>query len=300
MTFLDPNGRPLVRPIVMAGPCVAESYELMKEVCQFMVPLSQELGFHFIFKASFDKANRTSIDSYRGPGLEQAMQWFGRLKGEFSGLEVLTDIHETVQVQPVARVCDWLQIPAFLCRQTDLIIAAVESGRSVNIKKGQFMAPEGTHHLAEKVRAICNKRGQPVRLALTERGSTFGYGDYVVDMRSFSVMSKAGAHVIFDGTHSVQRPGEGKGGAVSGGDRMHIPALARAATATGYLDGYFFEMHADPSQAKSDGATILSFARIESLLRQIVPFWKECLALSRIDQDFVDRPALTPMPTKRG
>lgn len=300
MTAAEFSGRPLNQPIVIAGPCVAESYDLLAEVCRFMVPLSKELGFQYVFKASFDKANRTSIDSYRGPGIEEAMGWFDRLKDEFRGLEVLTDVHETAQVAPVAKFCDWLQIPAFLCRQTDLIVAAVETGRKVNIKKGQFLAPEGTHHLAKKVRSVCDKRGQPVRLALTERGTTFGYGGYVVDMRSFGIMCKTGAHIIFDATHSVQLPGEGKGGAVSGGDRHHIPALTRAATATGYLDGYFFEMHPRPAEAKSDAATILSFARMETLLRQIVPLWRDCLPMSRMDEEFIDYPTNPGMPPKKG
>ena len=169
-------------------------------------------------------------------------------------------------------------------------MAAVETGRFVNIKKGQFLAPEATHHIAGKVRTVCEERGQPVRLGLTERGTTFGYSNYVVDMRSFGIMAKTGAHIIFDGTHSVQIPGEGRGGSVSGGERHHIPALARAATATGFLDGYFFEVHPEPAAAKSDAATVLSFERIRALLTQIVPFWRDCIGLGANDFHFQDGP----------
>ncbi len=275
----------LHQPLVIGGPCVAESYELLEEVAAFMVPLSRELGFTYVFKASFDKANRTSIDSYRGPGMEQALGWFTQLKDKYK-FEVLTDVHETAQIAPVAKVCDWLQIPAFLCRQTDLIVAATESGRKVNIKKGQFLAPEATHHIAKKVRDVCRKRGTPVKLALTERGVSFGYSNYVVDMRSLPIMAKTGAHIIFDLTHSVQLPGESATGGKSGGEPQYAPTLARAAAATGYLDGFFMEIHPRPNNAKSDPATVLSFAQTEILLRQLVPLWRASLGYFEQDQEF--------------
>jgi 2-dehydro-3-deoxyphosphooctonate aldolase (KDO 8-P synthase) len=275
------------KPVVIAGPCMAESYELLDAVCTQLVGLAKELDFQLAFKASFDKANRTSINSYRGPGLEQAVRWFSQLKDKFSGLKVLTDVHETAQVGPTAEVIDVLQIPAFLCRQTDLVVAAVKSGRAVNVKKGQFLAPENAQHIISKVLAAAEEDKLTVDFALTERGATFGYGNLVVDMRGLKVMSDLGAPVIFDITHSLQLPAAGgSSGEISGGLRGFAPVLARAATATGYLDGFFLEVHADPNKAKSDAATQLSQKQADVLLRQLLPLWREMRTATAQDGEF--------------
>lgn len=272
------------RPVVIAGPCTAESEEILNSVVEPMVRLADELGFTYVFKASFDKANRTSIDSYRGPGLEKTMGWFQNLKKRFPGLLILTDIHEVQHVGPVAAVCDVLQIPAFLCRQTDLLIAAVESGRAVNVKKGQFLAPENTRHIVSKAKAVCAKQNIPFNLALTERGASFGYGNLVVDMRGFQTMSETGAPVIFDITHSLQKPAAGgPDGATTGGAREFAPALTRAATATGYLDGFFLEVHPSPAKAKSDADTQLTLEQAKTLLGQIIPLWRDARSYHDID-----------------
>ncbi len=273
------------RPIVIAGPCMAESLELMQSVIAPLHALAQELNFELVFKASFDKANRTSIHSYRGPGLPQALQWFEKLKKSFAGLAVLTDVHETSQVVEVASVIDVLQIPAFLCRQTDLLVAAVQTGRAVNIKKGQFLAPENCRHIISKVRQAAEEKGLALNYALTERGTSFGYGNLVVDMRGLKIMSDEGAPVIFDITHSLQLPAAGgTTGEISGGLRNFAPVLARAATASGYLDGFFLEVHPNPDQAKSDAATQLSVQQASHLLRQIIPLWKSVRRLAKEDQ----------------
>ena len=277
----------ITRPIVYAGPCVAESLDLLEAVVAPLVKLSGELDFDLTFKASFDKANRTSVDSYRGPGLEQAKKWFEIIKNKY-GVPVLTDIHESYHAAACADVVDVLQIPAFLCRQTDLLVAACETGRMVNIKKGQMVAPSAMLNAVEKAKTACAKKNLPLRVALTERGASFGYGNLVVDMRSFPLMAEAGVPVIFDITHSTQLPAGGEGGRVSGGDRRFAPVLARSATATGYLDGYFLEVHADPSKAKSDKAVQLSIPQAETLLRQIIPFWREARAFSGQDKIYCD------------
>ncbi len=275
------------KPVVIAGPCMAESYELMETVCRHLQQLAIELDFQLVFKASFDKANRTSINSYRGPGLELACQWFAQLKDKFPGLQVLTDVHETQQVAPAAEVIDVLQIPAFLCRQTDLVVAAVKTGRAVNIKKGQFLAPENAQHIISKVLAAAKEENLTVDYALTERGTTFGYGNLVVDMRGLKVMSDMGAPVIFDITHSLQLPAAGgASGEISGGLRNFAPILARAATATGYLAGFFLEVHPEPVKAKSDAATQLSQPQAETLLRQLVPLWKNMRDSAAKDLEF--------------
>jgi 2-dehydro-3-deoxyphosphooctonate aldolase (KDO 8-P synthase) len=275
------------KPVVIAGPCMAESYELLETVCTQLVGLAKELDFQLVFKASFDKANRTSINSYRGPGLDQAVRWFGQLKDKFPGLKVLTDVHETAQVGPAAEVIDVLQIPAFLCRQTDLVVAAVKTGRAVNVKKGQFLAPENAQHIISKVLAAAEEDKLTPDFALTERGATFGYGNLVVDMRGLKVMSDLGAPVIFDITHSLQLPAAGgASGEISGGLRGFAPVLARAATATGYLDGFFLEVHADPNKAKSDAATQLSQKQAEILLRQLLPLWREMRTATAQDGEF--------------
>ncbi len=282
---LFPVGRPLESPVVIAGPCMAESPELLQAVAAALIPLASELNFQFVFKASFDKANRTSIHSYRGPGLKQAMQWFEDLRRTWKDLAILTDVHETDQLNAVAEVCDVLQIPAFLCRQTDLVCAAARTGRAVNIKKGQFLAPGSAQHLVNKVKEACELDGRAANVALTERGTTFGYGDLVVDMRGLKTMAATGAPVIFDITHSTQQPAAGQ--AVSGGARSTAPLLARAAVATGYLGGLFLEVHPDPKVAKSDAATQLSIPQAEALLRQVIPLWYESEFAAKIDGEFI-------------
>lgn len=260
-------------PLIIAGPCVAESWDLLQGVAAALQGLSRTLNFDLVFKASFDKANRSSSTSPRGPGLEQTLAWFERLKSDSGPLSVLTDVHEVQHIAPASRVCDWLQIPAFLCRQTDLLAAAAASGRHVNVKKGQFLAPGAADLILGKLRAAAQSPGQQV-FAITERGTTFGYSDYVVDMRSFPIMAATQAPIIYDITHSVQRPTDGVSSRDhAGGDRPLAPALARAAAATGYVDGFFLEVHLDPSKALSDKETQLSIAQAESLLTQIIPIW---------------------------
>lgn len=248
----------------MAGPCVIESRELCMEVAERLVAISRETGAPFVFKASFDKANRTSIDSFRGPGLEKGLEILAEVKKRF-GVPIVTDIHEPHQAAPAAKVADILQIPAFLCRQTDLLLAAGDTGAVVNVKKGQFLAPEDMACVVSKIESTGNRR-----IILTERGASFGYHNLVADMRSLLVMREFGYPVIFDATHSVQRPGGlGKG---SGGDGKWAPALARAAVATG-CDGVFMETHPDPSKALSDAANAIPLADIE-------PLWRTLLAIS--------------------
>jgi 2-dehydro-3-deoxyphosphooctonate aldolase (KDO 8-P synthase) len=242
------------------------------------------LGFDYYFKASFDKANRSSIDSYRGPGMEQTLTWFSDLKSRFGGIPVLTDIHESHQAKEVATVVDVLQIPAFLCRQTDLIMAAVETGRIVNVKKGQFITPHATHNIVAKAQETAAKHKLPTKLWLTERGATFGYGNLVVDMRSFPIMASTGVPVIFDITHSTQLPGGDQ--KTTDGDRQYAPLLARAAAATGYVDGFFLEVHTTPAQAKSDKAVQLAISQAEALLTRMLPIWKACREASQWDEAF--------------
>lgn len=277
----------ITRPIVYAGPCVAESLDLLEAVVEPLAKLATDIGFDFTFKASFDKANRTAVDSYRGPGLDQAMKWFEVIKSKYK-VPVLTDIHESYQAQACADVVDVLQIPAFLCRQTDLLVAACETGRMVNVKKGQMVAPSAMINAVEKAKTACLKKGLPLRVALTERGASFGYGNLVVDMRSFPLMAEAGVPVIFDITHSTQLPAGSEGGKVSGGDRRFAPVLARAATATGYLSGFFLEVHTDPKNAKSDKAVQLSVNQAETLLRQIIPLWFEAKKFNAKDTIYFD------------
>ena len=252
------TGNPLT---IIAGPCVIESLELCREIAASAKATCDALGLPYIFKASFDKANRTSGGAFRGEGLDKGLEVLAAIKAEF-GVPVLTDIHESWQVKPVSEVVDVLQIPAFLCRQTDLLIAAGESGRVVNVKKGQFLAPWDMKNVVEKVTATGNQS-----LLLTERGVTFGYNTLVVDMRSLPTLRGFGCPVIFDATHSVQQPG-GLGGS-SGGQREFIPTLLRAAVAAG-VDGLFLEVHPDPEKALSDAATMLPLADLRGLLKTAV------------------------------
>ena len=250
----------------IAGPCVIESRAMAMDLAKRLVALAKKLGCNYVFKASFDKANRTSVDSFRGPGLEKGLEILAEIRSTF-GVPVLTDIHEPWQCKPVAEVCDVLQIPAFLARQTDLVVAAGETGAVVNVKKGQFMAPEDMAQVIRKLESTGNKR-----IVLCERGASFGYRNLVADMRSLLVMRELGYPVVMDATHSVQRPGGlGTG---SGGDGKYAPALARAAVATG-VDGVFMETHLNPKVAKSDAANAIRFAEVEAL-------WKKLLKIHEV------------------
>lgn len=247
------------KPLLIAGPCVIESEELCLMVAGEMKKIADRTGFNYIFKASFDKANRTSAGSFRGDGMEEGLKILQIVKDKI-GVAILTDIHLPDQAQPVSEVADVLQIPAFLCRQTDLLIAAGKTGKTVNVKKGQFMAPEDMAYAVEKVASTGNNN-----TLLTERGSSFGYHNLVVDMRSLPIMRQF-APVIFDVTHSVQMPGGEQG--KSGGRREFAPYLAKAAAAAG-VDGFFIETHPDPSIALSDGPNMIPLSEMEKLLRSL-------------------------------
>jgi 2-dehydro-3-deoxyphosphooctonate aldolase (KDO 8-P synthase) len=250
---------------LIAGPCVIESEEHAIRMAEIIKGVTRALGLPFIFKASYDKANRTSIRSFRGPGLKEGLRILKKIKDEVH-LPVLTDVHEVADVARAAEVVDVLQIPAFLCRQTDLVVAAALSGRAVNIKKGQFVSPWDMRHAVEKCREAGN-----TQVFLTERGSSFGYNNLVVDMRSLSIMRKF-APVVFDATHSVQLPSaqaDDRGPAVSGGQPEFIPVLARAAVAAG-VDGVFLEVHDNPKEAKSDGANALESIKLRELLKELL------------------------------
>jgi 2-dehydro-3-deoxyphosphooctonate aldolase (KDO 8-P synthase) len=248
-------GHPLVW---ILGPCVIESHELTLRIAETLRQLAERLRLPLIFKASFDKANRTSGKSFRGPGLDEGLRTLEAVKRR-TGLPVTTDVHETPQAAPVAEVCDLLQIPAFLARQTDLVQAAGRTGRAVNVKKGQFMAPWEMRHVVTKMAEVGNGR-----LLLTERGVSFGYGNLVSDMRSVPLMQDLGCPVIFDATHSVQMPGAR--GDQSGGDRRMVPYLARAAVACG-CDGVFLETHPRPDEALSDGPNMIALDDLPGLVR---------------------------------
>jgi len=245
---------------VLAGPCVIESEDLCVEMAHALAAMAERLGIALVFKSSFDKANRTSIGSFRGPGLAEGLRVLGLVKKE-TGLPVITDVHEPGQCEPAAAVCDVLQIPAFLCRQTDLVVAAARTGRALNVKKGQFMAPDDMRRIVEKARSAGNDR-----VTVTERGASFGYHNLIVDMRSFAMLHEDGVPVIYDVTHSLQLPG---GGEQSGGARSYAEPLARAAVAAG-ADGVFLEIHPDPPHALSDHAVQLDPARAERLLRSLL------------------------------
>jgi 2-dehydro-3-deoxyphosphooctonate aldolase (KDO 8-P synthase) len=250
---------------LIAGPCVIESEEHAIRVAEIIKGVTRALGFPFIFKASYDKANRTSIRSFRGPGIKEGLRILKKIKDEVQ-VPLLTDVHEVADVGKVAEVVDVLQIPAFLCRQTDLVVAAALSGRAVNIKKGQFVSPWDMRHAVEKCREAGN-----TQIFLTERGTTFGYNNLVVDMRSLAVMRKF-APVVFDATHSVQLPSaqaDDHGPAVSGGQPEFIPLLARAAVAAG-VDGVFLEVHDNPKIAKSDGANALESTKLREVLKELL------------------------------
>ncbi|MBN1511527.1 MAG: 3-deoxy-8-phosphooctulonate synthase [Phycisphaerae bacterium] len=251
-------GHPLV---FIAGPCVIESHRACLSLAGRLADLAERLSVPLIFKASFDKANRTSLQSFRGPGLERGLETLAAVRARY-GLPLLTDVHTEDQVSSASMVVDVLQIPAFLCRQTDLLLAAAATNCAVNVKKGQFLAPEDMRHVAEKIAHSGNRR-----ILLTERGSSFGYHQLVADLRSLPIMRGLGYPVVFDATHSVQRPGAGAGR--SGGDGRLAPALARAAVAVG-CDAVFMETHANPVKALSDAENAVSVRHLEALWRKLV------------------------------
>lgn len=246
---------------LMAGPCVIEDPDRTLAIGKRAKEICQKVGIPYIFKASFDKANRSSISSYRGPGLKEGLRILADIKKELQ-VPVVSDIHSIEQVEPAAEVLDILQIPAFLCRQTDLVVGAAKTGKCINIKKGQFLAPKDMANVVGKVEEVGNPN-----LMLTERGASFGYNNLVVDMRSFPIMRSFGYPVVFDATHSVQLPGGA--GTTSGGQREFVPYLARAAAAAG-VDGFFMEVHDNPAEALSDGPNMVRLDELEALLRDLV------------------------------
>jgi 2-dehydro-3-deoxyphosphooctonate aldolase (KDO 8-P synthase) len=261
-----PSGSPLIigsgRPLLLiGGPCALESEELARTVAGTMREICDRLGISYVFKASYDKANRTSLSSYRGPGLDKGLAILARIRREF-GVPVISDIHDVNQVAPAAEILDILQIPAFLCRQTDLLTAAAKTGKVVNVKKGQFVSPWDMENAVNKMRGVGGRK-----IMLVERGASFGYNNLVVDMRSLPVMRSFGCPVIFDATHSVQLPG-GAGGC-SGGQRQFIATLSKAAVAAG-IDGLFLEIHPKPDQALCDGPNSIPLDDVEELLVRLI------------------------------
>lgn len=251
-----------MKPIFIAGPCVIESAELLQTVAGELVRIRQTLGdVELIFKASFDKANRTSLKSFRGPGLERGLQMLSDIREQYH-LPITTDVHESYQAEAAGEVVDVLQIPAFLCRQTDLLVAASRSGRTVNVKKAQFLSGEDMQYAVEK----CREAGAG-EVWLSERGNSFGYNNLVVDFRNIPVMKQWADRVIMDCTHSVQRPGGG--GGKTSGDRRYVPAMALAAKAFG-AQGYFFEVHPDPEKALSDGPNMLYLKDLENVIKSLL------------------------------
>lgn len=250
-----------MKPIIIAGPCVIESQDCLNEVAEELIRLNKKLGLDIIFKSSFDKANRTSIKSYRGPGLEKGLTMLNDIREKY-GLKILTDIHESYQAAPAGEVVDVLQIPAFLCRQTDLLVAAAETGKVVNIKKAQFLSGMDMEFPVQKVRESGNDM-----VWLTERGNMYGYNNLAVDFRNIADMKKFTETVIMDCTHSVQRPGAA--GGKTGGNREFVPAMALAAKAFG-ATGYFFEIHPDPDKALSDGPNMLALKDFEKVVKSLL------------------------------
>ncbi|MGG2053149.1 3-deoxy-8-phosphooctulonate synthase [Lysinibacillus pakistanensis] len=243
--------------VLLAGPCVIESEEQVLYIAKFMKELSEELKINYVFKASFDKANRSSINSFRGPGIQKGLEILKKVKENFN-IPIVTDIHDVHQIEEVAKVADIIQIPAFLCRQTDLLVAAGKTNKIINVKKGQFLAPWDCNNIVDKIKTTGNHK-----IVLTERGTSFGYNNLVVDMRSLQIMRSQGIPVIFDATHSVQIPGGN--GTSSSGNREYVANLARAAIASG-VDGIFMEVHPDPENALCDGPNMLSLTDVKELL----------------------------------
>ena len=250
-----------MKPIIIAGPCVIESAEILNEVAKELVRINEKYQIEIIFKSSFDKANRTSINSFRGPGLNRGLQMLSDIKSQY-GLKLLTDIHEPCQAKVCSEVVDILQIPAFLCRQTDLLVSAAKTGKVVNVKKAQFLSGDDMQYPVQKILESGNNK-----IWLTERGNIYGYNNLVVDFRNIVDMKKYSNVVIMDCTHSVQRPG--MAGGKTGGDRKFVPAMALAAKAFG-ANGYFFEVHPDPEAAKSDGSNMLYLKDLDRLISSLL------------------------------
>ncbi len=252
-------------PFVIAGPCVIEDVDVMDDIVSTLKEYSEELNFNLIFKASYDKANRTSVNSFRGPGINKGLKILSDIKAKY-GVPILSDVHSAKEAEIAGGVLDVIQIPAFLCRQTDIILEAAKTGKVINVKKGQFMAPWDTKFIVEKIASVEN-----YKVILTERGVSFGYNNLVVDFRSIPVMKETGALVVFDATHSVQLPGGG--GSVSSGNREYVMPLARAAAAAG-VDGLFFEVHPDPPRALSDSANSVYLSSFKDNLKNILEISK--------------------------
>jgi len=259
---------------LIAGPCVIESWEQIYATASALKDICNELKINYVFKASFDKANRTSYDSFRGPGIKKGLEMLAEIKSKL-GLPVLSDVHEEAQCAAAGNVLDIIQIPAFLCRQTDLVCTAAKTGKAINIKKGQFVAPLDILHSVNKVTECGNKN-----VTVTERGTTFGYNNLVVDYRGIPMIQGAGVPLIFDATHSVQLPSAG--GGVSGGDRKFIPQLTRAALAAG-CDGLFMEVHPNPDEAKSDASTQIPLWQVRDLLAQCVQIFDLIKAMPEVN-----------------
>jgi len=247
--------------VLIAGPCVIESEDHVRKTVAELKEITNEINMPFIFKSSYDKANRTSIKSYRGPGLKKGLEILEKVKEEFD-IPLLVDVHQIEEVRLVSKVADILQVPAFLCRQTDLIVSIAKTEKPINVKKGQFLAPWDMQNVIEKIESTGNKN-----ILLTERGSCFGYNNLVVDMKSLPIMRSFGYPVVFDATHSVQKPG-GKGTATAG-EREYVPFLAQAAVATG-IDGLFLEVHPQPEKALSDGPNMIRLSRVKELLEKLI------------------------------
>ena len=268
---------------LMAGPCVIESEEMVMEIAREMKAICDDLGIPYIFKASYDKANRTSVSSFRGPGIEKGLEILARVR-ETVGVPVVTDVHTEAEVPLVAKYVDVLQTPAFLCRQTDFICACARTGKPVNIKKGQFLAPHDMINVIEKARAAAREAGvNEDNFMCCERGASFGYGNLVSDMRSLAIMRETGAPVVFDATHSVQLPGGN--GKSSGSNRAFVPVLSRAAVAVG-VSGLFMETHPDPQCAKSDGPNMVPLSRMRELLSSLVAIDRVVKGLPLLENTF--------------
>ena len=271
------------RFFLIAGPCVIESEQLQMDTAGTLKEITSALGIPFIFKSSFDKANRSSGTTFRGPGIDKGLEILAKVKREL-GLPVLTDIHDESQIAQVCSVVDVLQTPAFLCRQTDFIYACAQSGKPVNIKKGQFLAPQEMKNVAEKAREAAREAGLPEdSFMVCERGVSFGYNNLVSDMRSLAIMRETACPVVFDATHSVQLPGGN--GTSSGGMRQMVPVLARAATAVG-IAGLFMETHPDPANAKSDGPNAVPLNRMKALLKTLVALDQVTKSHAFLEDDF--------------
>ena len=268
---------------LMAGPCVIESEEMVMEIAREMKAICDDLGIPYIFKASYDKANRTSVSSFRGPGIEKGLEILARVR-ETVGVPVVTDVHTEAEVPLVAKYVDVLQTPSLLCRQTDFICACARTGKPVNIKKGQFLAPHDMINVIEKARAAAREAGvNEDNFMCCERGASFGYGNLVSDMRSLAIMRETGAPVVFDATHSVQLPGGN--GKSSGGNRAFVPVLSRAAVAVG-VSGLFMETHPDPQCAKSDGPNMVPLSRMRELLSSLVAIDRVVKGLPLLENTF--------------